>query len=271
MTNQTQRVGSAMDLKRQGWDVTNRGYHVAALGAGSERARFATTRWSLVIATRQPDSPDAVAALSSLCQSYWYPVYAFIRRNGRSEDEARDLTQSFFTRVLEKNYIKDADRNRGRFRTFLLASVSHFLANEEKAGRALKRGGGAVHLSLETDDEERRFSYEPPDLDSPDRVYDRRWAHAVLDQAMARLTAHYTESGRLEWFARLRPMITGDDPGPQSQLASELGMTNAALRVAIHRLRRRYADTLREVIADTVDGPASVEDELRSLAAAVSR
>lgn len=235
------------------------------------RGRFATTRWSLVIATRDKGSPDAAAALATLCQAYWFPVYAFVRRSGRSEDAARDLTQSFFTRVLEKNYLEDADRNRGRFRNFLLASVSHFLANENKAEHALKRGGGAVHLSLETDAEEKRFRYEPADADSPDRVYERRWAHAVLDHAMARLAAYYAESGRQEWFARLRPTITGDDSLRQSELAAELGLSDSALRVAIHRLRKRYADTVREVIADTVDDPAAVEDELRYLAAVVRR
>jgi DNA-directed RNA polymerase specialized sigma24 family protein len=264
-------MGSCTDLTRQRPDVTDREYHQHALGAGSERARFATTRWSLVIATREQGSPDAVAALATLCEAYWFPVYAFIRRSGRTQDAASDLTQSFFTRVLEKNYLEDADRDRGRFRTFLLASVNHFLANEAKAERALKRGGGAVHLSLETDGEERRFQYEPQDIDSPDRVYERRWAHAVLDHAMARLAAYYAESGRQEWFARLRPTITGDDSCPQAALALELGLTESALRVAIHRLRRRYADTLRDVIADTVDDPASVEDELHHLMAVVSR
>jgi len=233
--------------------------------------RFATTRWSLVISTRNPGSPDADAALAALCQAYWYPVYAFIRRSGKSEDAARDLTQSFFTRLLEKNYLRDADQTRGRFRTFLLASVNHFLSNQYKADVALKRGGGAVHLSLETHDEESRFVYEPPDVDSPDRVYERRWAHAVLDHAMARLETYYANTGRQAWFSRLRPTITGDQPTPQGELAAELGLTETALRVAIHRLRKRYADTLREVIADTVDDPASVDDELRHLTEVVSR
>lgn len=235
------------------------------------RGRFATTRWSLVIATRNEGSADAAAALATLCQAYWFPVYAFIRRSGRTEDVARDLTQGFFARMLEKNYLQDADRARGRFRTFLLASVTHFLANEHKAEHALKRGGGAIHLPLETDDEERRFSYEPPDVDSPDRVYERRWAHAVLDQAMARLATYYVESGRQQWFRCLGPTITGDDTASYADMAAELGLSESALRVAIHRLRKRYAETLRQVIADTVDDPASVEDELRHLTAAVSR
>jgi RNA polymerase sigma factor (sigma-70 family) len=238
---------------------------------GGLRARFATTRWSLVIATRNSGSSDAAAALATLCQAYWYPVYAFIRRSGRTEDAARDLTQAFFARMLEKNYLHHADRTRGRFRTYLLTSVKHFVANEYHAEHALKRGGDAVHLSLETGDEEHRFAYEPPDVDSPDRVYERRWAYAVLDQAMARLATHYAHTGREEWFSRLRPTITGDNIGSQSELAAELSLTDSALRVAIHRLRKRYADTLREVIADTVDDPASVEDELRHLTAVVSR
>ena len=235
------------------------------------RGRFATTRWSLVIATRDEGSADAAAALATLCQAYWFPVYAFIRRSGRSEDAARDLTQGFFARMLEKNYLRDADRARGRFRTFLLAAVTPFLANEHKAEHALKRGGGAPHLSLETDDEERRFRHEPPDVDSPDRVYERRWAQAVLDHAMARLAAYYAESGRQKWFARLGPTITGDEAASHAELAEQLGLTDSALRVAIHRLRARYVRTLREVIAETVDDPASIDDELRHLTDVVSR
>jgi RNA polymerase sigma-70 factor (ECF subfamily) len=235
------------------------------------RARFVTTRWSLVVATRDAGSADATAALTTLCQAYWFPVYAFIRRSGRSEDAARDLTQGFFVQVLEKNYFKDANQARGRFRSFLLAAVTHFIANEYKAAHALKRGGGAEHLSIDTTDEERRFRYEPADADSPDRIYERRWAQAVLDQTMARVAAHYAESGRSEWFAQMRPSIAGDDAVAQSELASQLDVTEGALRVAIHRLRKRFRETLREVIAETVDAPELVEDELRHLTEIVSR
>ena len=153
--------------------------------------RFTTTRWSLILAAADPRSSSAHEALSSLCEIYWMPVYAFVRRTGASVEDARDLTQAFFTTVLEKGYFKHAQRERGRFRTFLLTAVAHFLSNQRKADRALKRGGGQVVLSLDVDDGERRYQLEPVDTMTPERLFDRRWALAVLDHAMARLSAQY--------------------------------------------------------------------------------
>ncbi|HEY7475155.1 MAG TPA: hypothetical protein VH679_09110 [Vicinamibacterales bacterium] len=233
--------------------------------------RFATTRWTLVLATRRPGSPEAASAFAALCETYWFPVYAFIRRSGRSADDARDLTQAFFTRVLEKNYFRDAEQARGRFRTFLLASVRHFLANERDAEMALKRGGGIAHVPIEVDAEERRFHREPSEDLTPERLYERRWALAAIDAAMTRLASRYESSARRRLFDELRPLLTGDEPASYATLSSRLGATEGALRVAVHRLRRQFASSLRDVIAETVDDQQAVDDELRYLMAIVSR
>jgi len=233
--------------------------------------RFVTTRWSLVLATRQPDSPEAASALQTLCETYWFPVYGYIRRSGRSSDDARDLTQAFFTRVLEKNYFRDAEKTRGRFRTFLLASVRHFVANERDAEMARKRGGGFEHVSLEVETEERRFHREPSEDDTPERIYERRWALASLEAAMKRLSERYQDPARRRLFDELKPLLTGDEPASYAVLSNRLGATEGALRVAVHRLRRQFAACLREVIAETVDDQQAVDDELRYLMAIVSR
>src|SRR5262245_6284008 len=175
-------------------------------------SRFNTTRWTLVLAVREGESPDAQAALSTLCETYWYPVYAFIRRSGKDGDEARDLTQAFFTRVLEKDYFGQARQERGRFRSFLLSWVRHFLSNQRDFEQAQKRGGGQAPLSLEFDDGERTYQIEPVDPDTPERLYERRWALAAIEAALARVRAKYEESKKADLFARLRPFLTGDEP-----------------------------------------------------------
>ncbi len=223
-----------------------------------------------MLATRQAGSPEAVSALETLCETYWFPVYSFIRRSGRSTDEARDLTQAFFTRVLEKNYFRDAEQTRGRFRTFLLASVRHFLANERDAEMARKRGGGFAHVPLEFESEERRFHHEPSEDDTPERLYERRWALAALDAAMTRLGTRY-EGTRRHVFDELRPLLTGDEPASYATLSARLNATEGALRVAVHRMRRQFAASLREVIAETVENEQAIDDELRYLKAIVSR
>ena len=232
--------------------------------------RFATTRWSLIVAAAGPES-QARSALASLCEIYWFPVYAFIRRTGASADDARDLTQAFFARMLEKGYFKEARQERGRFRSFLLTAVRNFLANERDAARALKRGGGARHLSLEFDDGERRYLLEPVEDETPERVYERRWAQTVLDGAMTRLAARYAEPERRRLFQALRPLVIGREPDSYASTAASLGVTEGALRVALHRLRRHLAASLREIIRDTVGRPEEVDDELRHLLAIVSR
>lgn len=243
----------------------------ASMSAEPNPRRFVTTRWSLLTAIKKQGSPEAASALETLCSTYWFPVYAFIRRSGRSADEARDLTQAFFARVLEKNYFQDAEQTRGRFRTFLLASVRHFIANERDAEMALKRGGGVRHVTLDVEPEERRFHREPCEKDTPERLYERRWALAALDAAMNRLAERYQRTARRKLFDELRPLLTGDEPASYAELSARLGATEGALRVAVHRLRRQFASSLREVIADTVDDPHAVDEELRYLMAIVSR
>jgi RNA polymerase sigma factor (sigma-70 family) len=229
--------------------------------------RFTTTRWSLVIAASgDPASGEARGALAELCEAYWFPVFAFIRRTGKSNEDARDLTQAFFARVLEKRAFAQATQERGRFRSFLLASVRHFLANEYDHDRAVKRGGGRLPLPIELpDDEGSRFVQEPADTVTPDQVYERNWAQAVIRRALARLEQAQTGDARRETFRHLKPLLTGGEPASYADLARTLHTTEGALRVTVHRLRRQWGDQLREVVAETVESPAAVDDELRHL------
>ena len=233
--------------------------------------RFATTRWSLVLYAADRGSPKSQASLAALCETYWYPVYAFVRRGGYDADDARDLTQAFFARVLEHDFLQRARPNRGRFRSLLLTSVRHFVANEYERQRALKRGGGHVHLSLECDDGERRYQLEPADPVTPEDVYERRWALDTIDKAMHRLAARHVDSARRALFERLRPFLTGEEVPDPKELAGELGLSEGALRVAVHRLRRQFASVLRDTVAETVERDEDVDDELRHLLHVVSR
>jgi RNA polymerase sigma factor (sigma-70 family) len=234
--------------------------------------RFTTTRWTLVLTAGDRTSADSQASLATLCESYWYPVYAFVRRSGRDSDTARDLTQAFFMRVLEKDVLKEARRERGRFRSFLLASLRHFLANEYDREQAVKRGGRATHLSLEFDDGERRYQLEPADTATPEHLYERRWALDVIDRAMQRLEARHAQTARQALFERLKPFLRGDEESQSSrELSAALGLSDGALRVALHRFRRQFADALRDTIADTVEHETEIDDELRHLLTVVQR
>jgi RNA polymerase sigma-70 factor (ECF subfamily) len=237
--------------------------------AGRARDRFPSTHWSLVISAGGA-SAEAGRALAELCETYWYPVYAFLRRKGRSHDDAADLTQAFFARMLEKRYLKDADPDRGRFRSFLLASLCHFMSNDRDWQQALKRGGGLRHVPIELATAEERYSLEPADDLTPERLYERRWTLAVLDKAMSRLARKYDEAGRGEVFQRLKPGLTGDNLSYR-QAAEELGVKEGSLRVAAHRLRNEFGEMLRSTIAETVDRPTDVDDELRYLLDVIGR
>lgn len=229
---------------------------------------FATTRWSLVAAAQDPAAPESRQALADLCAAYWYPVYAYVRRRGHDHHQAQDLTQAFFARLLEKNDLADADRTRGRFRSFLLTACQHFLANQHDRATAKKRGGGRPHVALDFADADRRYSHEPAHADTPERLFDRRWALDLLDRALTELRTEYEDSGRGKLFEALKGTLTGGTEA-YAELAQSLDMTEGAVKVAVHRLRQRYRDRLRAAIAETVEKPEDVDDEVRDLFAAL--
>lgn len=233
-------------------------------------ARFTTTRWSVVVAAGGEPSPQSAAALATLCETYWYPLYVFLRRQGISSADAQDLTQEFFATLLEKHYLEAADRERGRFRSFLLLMLKRFLSKQREREQALKRGGGRLTLSLDFDSAENRYRLEPADVWTPEKAYQRRWALTLLDRVLARLEAEYVEKGKAELFERCRVFLTGSREEPSYQhLAEALAMTPGAVKVSIHRLRQRYRDLLQDEIAQTVASPEEVRDELNDLLAAL--
>lgn len=239
--------------------------------AVSSPERFDTTRWSVVLAARDGSSPGAREALEALCSAYWYPLYAFIRRRGYDGHAAQDLIQEFFARVLEKNTFGSADPSRGRFRSFLLASCSHFLANRRDHDRARKRGGDRIHVPLDPSDAEGRYCLEPAHGLTAERLFHRRWALTLLQQVVERLEAEAASAGKGPLFNRLKSCLTGERGSAHyAAVARDLGTSEAAIKMAAHRLRRRYQDVLREEIARTVDDPAEVDDEIRDLFAALS-
>lgn len=222
-----------------------------------------TTRWSVVLAA----GADSADALASLCESYWFPLYAFLRRSGHDADEASDLVQGFFAGLLERKDLARVDPARGRFRSFLLVSLKNHVANQRYRARAQKRGGGHAPLSLDARDAEARLALDPTDRRPAEKSFEREWALALLDRAMARLAAEQARAEKSAVFEALRARLSGSDDGdePQPELARRLGITDNALRVALHRLRRRYGELVRDEIAQTVSDPADVERELRDL------
>jgi RNA polymerase sigma factor (sigma-70 family) len=233
-------------------------------------SQFPTTRWTLVVAAGDPERKDAQSALVSLCESYWYPLYAYLRRRGFPADQAQDLTQDFFIRVLEGRYLDRAAPEKGRFRSFILTSLKFFVGDEEDRHRAQKRGGGAV-VPLELDSGEERYLREPGHDETPERIFERRWALSVLDRVMERLRNEFVQHGRPEHFERLKLFLLGQSDAPYAALAQVMNTSEGALKVAIHRLRKRYRDLFRQEIADTVADPAEVESELRYLAAVLTK
>jgi RNA polymerase sigma factor (sigma-70 family) len=242
--------------------------HSAGANGGG---RFATTRWSLVIAAGRRSSPDASAALTSLCEKYWYPLYAFARRQGYAAHDAADLTQSFFATLLEKDYLRGADQQKGRFRSFLLTMFKRFLSKQREHSRAQKRGGAHTLLSFDVETAEARFRLEPADEQTPERAFERQWATTLLARVLEKLEQDYLEKGRGDLFAACRGYLVGSGDSGYAQTAAALGSTEGAVKVAVHRMRQRYRELLKAEIADTVESPQDVEEELRSLLAAVSR
>ncbi len=232
-------------------------------------SQFPTTRWTLVVAAADPQRKEARSALVLLCGGYWYPLYAYVRRRGYPPDQAQDLTQEFFLRVLGGQYLDRADPEKGRFRAFILTSLKFFLADEVDRVRAQKRGGGAV-LSLEFSSGEDRYRREPAHDETPERIFERRWAISVLDRVVEKLRDEFVRHGRPEHFERLKVFLLGHSDAPYAVLAGEMNTSEGALKVAIHRLRKRYRELFRQEIADTVADPAEVESELRFLAAVLT-
>ncbi len=233
--------------------------------------RFKTTHWSVVVAAGDAESSARRSALATLCETYWAPVYSFIRRSGRPSDEAADLTQAFFATLLEKNYVRDAKRERGRFRSFLLTAVRHFLANQYDHEHAQKRGGQVVLVPIDVDDGERIYRHEAVEHETPEHIYERHWALTVLEAARARVALRFKGDRRQQMFEKLRPFLAGDDPESYGGLAKDLGMTEGALRVAVHRVRQQWGASLRELVAETLESPDDVADEIRYLTAVLSR
>jgi RNA polymerase sigma-70 factor (ECF subfamily) len=231
-----------------------------------------TTHWSVVLAAVRSDSTRAQSALATLCQKYWYPLYAYVRRRGYNPHDAQDLTQEFFARLLEHNWLARASRERGRFRTFLLSALSHFLANEWDKARAQKRGGAVQLLPLQLDTAETRYGAEPPDTVTPEQSYERRWALALLEHVLTRLGDEYRSQQKSGLFEALKSCLAGERRAqPYAALGSKLGMSEGAVKVAVHRLRQRYRQILKDEIAQTVSAPQEVEEEMRYLLAVLAR
>lgn len=232
----------------------------------SDRPSFGTTHWSLILAARDRGTPQAAHALAELCAAYWYPLYAFIRRRGHDPDRAADLTQGFFARFLEKDYLTSVDPSKGRFRAFLLAACKHFLANAHDREVALTRGGGRRLVSIDRRDAEGRYLAEPAHDLNPERLFERRWALTLLDRALDQVGREFDRRGKGVLYDRLKVVLTGAEGAAcYARLGAELGMTEDAVKKAAQRLRQRYREVLRELVAETVDEPGQVDDEIRAL------
>jgi len=232
----------------------------------ADAAQFRTTHWSAVLAAGRSPAPEAAAALESLCRAYWRPVYAHVRRRGHDMESARDLTQEFFTRLIEGHWLRPADPQRGRFRSFLLRCLSGFLIDEWRRSTAQKRGGGREFFSLDEARDEEQWGLEPVEVFTPEQAYDRRWTEALIARANARLRAAYEAEGQGERFEALKGyLLGGHEPDSYADVAAQLALTMSAVKSAIYKLRRRYGDAIRAEIAETVSRPEDVEQELAHL------
>ena len=235
------------------------------------RPAFVTTHWSVVVAAGRSDTPLARAALEKLCQAYWFPLYAYVRRRGYSPEDAQDLTQEFFARLLEKNWVGNADQAKGRFRSFLLSAMNYFLADEWDKARAQKRGGGALLVRLQFATAETRYGLDPADHMTPERSFELRWVLTLLEAVLHRLRGEYEHEGKADLFATLHPCLVGERTAqPYSELAAKMGASENTVKSLVHRLRQRYRQLLRAEIAHTVAGPEEVDEELRHLFAVLA-
>jgi len=244
------------------------------LAAGSpepEEVRcFATTHWSVVLAARDAPSPQAEAALETLCRNYWYPLYSHARRQGHSQHDAEDLTQSFFGRLLEKHYLASVAPEKGRFRSFLLVALNHFMSNERAKAQAARRGGGKPAISLDAADDENRYALEPVCPGSPESAFDRNWAVTLLERAFRAVRQDFEKAGKGVLFERLKRFLADDAPGGEYVAASkELNLSANAVAVSVHRLRQKYRDAVRFEVAQTVASPDQMEEEMKHLFAAL--
>ncbi len=228
--------------------------------------QFTTTHWSVVLQAGREGSPQAAAALEKLCRTYWYPLYVYARRHGHGPEDAEDLIQGFFLQLLQNRTFAHVDPGKGRFRSFLLAGLRYYTADWRDKARAQKRGSGHVALPFSLSEAEGRYGREPRDDLSPDKIFERHWAVAMLEQVLARLERHYLETGRGELFAQLKPLLVEGGRGkPYTEVGAQLGMTEESVKKAVQRLRQRYGALFREEIAHTVANPTEVEEELRYL------
>jgi DNA-directed RNA polymerase specialized sigma24 family protein len=240
----------------------------APIAVSSSPGVFFTTRWSVVLSAGQKDSPQAAAALETLCRAYWYPLYAYVRRRGYSPEDAQDLTQGYFARLLERDFVQQAERKRGKFRTFLLTTLSHYLADDWDRAHRLKRGGHEEILFFDAMTAEERYHLEPADLADPAKLFERRWATTVLEQTLARLESEYAERGQGAAYAELQTFLLveqGEDTFAQA--ATRIGMTTAAMKMAVSRMRARCRQLLRKEILQTTVNPSEADEEYQSLRA----
>ena len=235
-------------------------------GEAAHRPAFVTTHWSVVLTAGRSDTIRARDALAKLCQTYWYPLYAYVRRRGYSPEDAKDLTQEFFARLLGGHSLANVDPSRGKFRSFMLGAMNHCLADESAKMRAQKRGSGRPPISLDLAIAEQRFELEAADIATPDKAFDQQWATALLNEVLNRLESEYGREGKVELFAALRQTLIGTrESQPYAVLAQQLGLNEGAVRTAVHRLRKRYRELIRVEIANTVSSPEEVDEEIRYL------
>jgi RNA polymerase sigma-70 factor (ECF subfamily) len=240
--------------------------------AAVRRGQFATTRWSMVLAAGRKNSPESQSALAALCEAYWYPLYAFLRRKGYAAGDAQDLTQGFFALLLERNDVAMVRKERGKFRSYLIAALQNYLANERDRQRAQKRGGGRKPLSLDFASAENRYAAQAADRRTPEDAFARQWALTLLEQVQSALHQEMSSQGKAEQWERLHVYLTGETAAASYvEAAAALDMSEGAVKTAVHRLRRRFGELLRREIAETISDESAIDEEIQELFAALRR